>query len=187
MKDSKLVNYSMTIAIQVLFVFIFLNVFFFVYVVKEEKKIFQKQIRIIISDMFNDQSIKSIINSFPNFKDTKSVMLGLLGIIKRKIEQSTSSDNKHIEKINNDIKKKSILLMAISTCVLSIIIMILICIGFKIPFYDIIKENLIILVFIGITEYIFLNLIAKRYRVINANNVRKYISDSVEKYIKNKS
>ena len=54
--------------------------------------------------------------------------------------------------------------------------------GLNINLQDNLKEGLFILVFIFITEFLFLNIIAKNYLSGNANNVIKKIAKTILDY-----
>ena len=129
----------------------FLTIFFFTYVSSVEKQIAENQI-IYLANNFSD-SIKLLPTEFQNTIKTE--------IQNTKLPDFTSAINS-IEQTNNAIIKK--------TCLLVGIILVLIMIAV----YILSRKNLIILIFIGLTEFVFLNVVPKNYISLDPNFVKFY-------------
>ena len=67
---------------------------------------------------------------------------------------------------------------------LIILILTLLIIGFCIPVYKDIKEALIVVFFVALTELIFLRLIASRYISVNPQEIQKELGIAIKKWIK---
>ena len=84
------------------------------------------------------------------------------------------------------IKNNTFIIVGLSGLVLLFIIFLLISFDVKIPVMNYIKHSLLILVFIILTEYIFLTFIGKKYISVSPTQVRKQLAQSILDYIKNR-
>ena len=142
----------------------FLTIFFFTYVSSVEKQIAENQI-IYLANNFSD-SIKLLPTEFQNTIKTE--------IQNTKLPDFTSAINS-IEQTNNAIIKKTCLLVGIILVLIMIAVYILsrknLC---NFSFWNMLGKNLIILIFIGLTEFVFLNVVPKNYISLDPNFVKFY-------------
>ena len=172
--------------IQSCVVFIFLTIFFFSYVSSIEKDEFETQLDTIVDDTYTQYKDK-IDGLFPkdeNKKEAlKTLIYGLIDYSENMIEIETKSQNDEIDTENKKIISNSIYLVLgyIGICIF--ILFILYYFGVKLYIGENIKESLFILVFIFLTEFLFLNIIAKNYLSGNANYVIQKITKTIIDYI----
>lgn len=148
---------------------IFIGIFFFTYAVKIEKEILNIQIRHLIDNMTNDlQQFTSVKEWIKNY------------VSKIEIPDLSEEDDKINSQnaiiINN--AKKTLFIFG----VVSIILVTFICVIFKVNIIDVIITNILLLVFIGITEVFFLNFVAKRYLSLDPNKVKVKIIEELQKF-----
>jgi hypothetical protein len=161
-----------SIILLVVLISVFVSVFFFTYAYKVEGDIEQEQINYIISDLTND--IKSL---FPS-EIVKEIKLQMSKVT---LPDMTEEDHK------TDTNNKSLYIKSI--IIFSIILIIGIGIFYyyskvnDIDMYQIIKKNLIILLFVALTEFIFLLTIPKNYKVVDPNFVKKIFIESLESFL----
>lgn len=170
--------------IQGAIVFAFLTFFFFTYVVNVEKEEFQKQVDMVVDVIFQryaDQ-FKRILNN----KLSKTAVYGIIDsteedFIKSSLEETEDLNRKNKEIISTSIKSVGIFIGAIVLIIVSLSFY-----GYCIPFKDITKEAIFILLFIFLVEFTFINLIAKNYISANPNYVKNKIAQSIIDYVNKK-
>ena len=74
----------------------------------------------------------------------------------------------------------------IGCAVLLIFTVILVITGYCIPFHIHLKDAILVVFFVALTEFVFLVVITKNYLSVNPATVRQEIGDSIQKYIKNR-
>jgi hypothetical protein len=169
------------IILLVCFIAIFLAVFFFTYTTSIENHIVVNQVEYLIKDFKNDikgipEPYMSEINnqiqnmSEPDFEELK------------KADKQVLENNKKV--INDSIKYIGIF----SIIVVIIVIFLLYLHKLNHPYssitdnlYHIIKENSIILMFIAITEFIFLMCFGRNYRSVDPNFVKHTVLNKLNK------
>jgi hypothetical protein len=173
--------------IQITLIFIFLTIFFFTYVTHVEQTEFKNQLNLITDDIMGDvnNNLLKIINTQKHI-DPNQANIILNGIIDVMEEETTTAYKDSIDSItieNNIIKKKSFyylyLVIGILIVIISIIMMFNYCIKLK---YDI-KEGIIIVFFVGITEFLFLTFITTKYISASPNKVRKQVGTAIKSWI----
>ena len=182
-------NNTVSIIEQVFFIFCFLVIFYFLYVIKVEQDEFKNQLELIIDSLIDDtrDELKNIIKSEGQYKldknDYEILMYGIIDSIEEKI---SIESQKQIEDINNSNRKLRNNVYTILITIL-IIISILLLYFNCLPVNVIIKESLITVLFIGITEFIFLKLISERYISADPNRIKYKLGNSIKEWIsKNK-
>jgi hypothetical protein len=163
------------ILINVTLMGVFLIVFFFTYVKDVEKKLVENQMKYLINDLFNDLKIALPGNNY-------------MQNISKNIQ--TAPSKKTQEDINVDNSNKKIFESTISLLV-KIVAIVTIAIaglfwwksGTSESFNPLclLLKGLIILCFIGLTEFVFLNLVAKNYKSLDPNYVKYMILDELSK------
>ena len=170
--------------IQATTVFIFLTIFFFTYVSKVEKTEFQDQITDVVDEIWdeNADSIKRQFPSTPHGKNVaKTVVYGLIDSSEEYLEKNNSKQD--IDDKNNKIIINSVLTILIVVIVIVIVFIISGLFGYYVPFSDVIQESLFILVFVALTEYIFLITIVENYTSLDSDDVKTTIAKGVVDYI----
>jgi hypothetical protein len=136
----------------------FLGIFFFTYASKVEQEIVEINTNVVVNDLLD--TIIPLLN-----EKTKANLL-------ENIKHPNMEDaDKQVAENNKNIMFDSILKLSIIFIILSII-------AYAISYYthinyiNIIGLNLIILIFIGLTEYTFLHMIVKKFIAADTNYVR---------------
>lgn len=173
--------------IQSCVVFIFLTIFFFSYVSSIEKEEFEIQLDAIVDDTYSQykDKIDVLFPIDPDKKEAlKTLIYGLIDHSENTIEIETKSQNDEIDTENKKIIYNSIYLVLsyFGICIFILFIMYY-YFGVKLELQDNLKESLFILVFIFLTEFLFLNIIAKNYLCGNANYVIQKITKTIIDYI----
>jgi len=146
------------IVISIGMIMIFLGIFFFGYAAKVEQEIIKLNTEIITTDILN-----IILPSL----DTNT-KLNLLKDIKYP----------DMSKEDSDVAEANTVLINNAIMLLVIIFIVSLIIGFALSYYynhkflHILGINLIILFFVGLTEYSFINIIAAKYISADTNYVR---------------
>jgi hypothetical protein len=168
-KFSDFIDSHMIISIlsSVGIVIMFLGVFFFTYASIIEQDIVKINVNIIVEDLLDvispildTNTKKNIVSSltYPNMEDADNYVL-------------TNNNN-----VTSDAVNKLIIITVIMVG-LSIVI----SYYTKNNYLHIIGLNLIILVFIGLTEYVFLHMIVKKFIAADTNYVKALILKKINK------
>lgn len=148
------------VIIGVVFMATFIGIFFFTYGAYIEKRIAKEQIEGAVDNLMQD------IKYFAG--DQISPVLGLL-----KAPEMTEEDNK-VRESNKALIKKVIMLITIFF-VLGLGLAFSLSWFKGVNFMASVKHNIIILIFIALTEFSFLTFIAAEYRSLDPNIVKKTI------------
>jgi VIT1/CCC1 family predicted Fe2+/Mn2+ transporter len=142
---------------------IFLGIFYFTYAAKIEEKILNIQIQNLVDDMTGD--IKNVFNAYPDQKEV------IINAIKNLKIPDMSKEDKDVAENNRKIIKTAISAFSIF---LGVVVAILVFLFFKYgtKMKNALIVNLILLVFIAVTEVVFLNVIAKNYMSLDPNKVK---------------
>ena len=174
-------------SIQIAFVFAFLTIFFFLYVQKVEKMEFVSQLNLIVDTLMKDieyiiipinDDFLVVLNSIIN------ILNGVIDVLEKNIIEDSKSSVKNIERLNIGVKTTAykslisfiLIIVIIATCVLLL--------GFCIPLQCQLKKAMIIVIAVGITEFAFLEIIAKNYISTDPNKIKRELADSIRKWIK---
>ena len=154
-------NFKNTVYIitNVIFIFIFLCIFYFEYINvvtynKEKEKISKENMNILIN--------------------------GIIDTLEENITSKSKEAIDNINKYNSNIRL--IIYIIISALILSIILFFIIFKCYS-QFYIIIKESLIVLIFIAMTELFFLNFISAKYISADPNQIKNSLGQAIHKYI----
>jgi hypothetical protein len=177
------------VLLQVSIIFSFLTIFFFSYVTNVEKNEFEDQINFIVDNIYKryQDSINSTYNktSEEQKKYIKMLIYGIIDIEQEQIKKESIIENNEI-KIKNDKIYKDAIYCVIIFFIITIIILSLLTYIYKLPIKNYIQEAFIVLLFIFVIEFLFLNLIVKKYITANPNIIKNKIADSIIKYIETK-
>jgi hypothetical protein len=185
--DNENFKNSVYIITNVIFIFIFLCIFYFVYVVNVEQAEFKNQLNIIVDNLFDSvktEYINVVTYNKEKEKISKENMNILINGIIDTLEENITSKSKeaidNINKYNSNIRL--IIYIIISALILSIILFFIIFKCYS-QFYIIIKESLIVLIFIAMTELFFLNFISAKYISADPNQIKNSLGQAIHKYI----
>lgn len=181
------VNDGIAIAIQVSLVFSFLTIFFFVYVTKIEKEEFQKQMNLIVDNIMDDvvNDLLNLVNSNSPLskEDTNILVNGIIDVMEEKITFEAKDSIQDITKINSNVKSKAFSSLATVLLGVVIITVIFLILGFCLPIKQNIKEALIAVIFVGLTEFSFLTFIASKYISASPNKVKRNLGEAIQNWI----
>jgi hypothetical protein len=187
-KVNNWVTDGISIAIQVTFVFAFLTVFFFVYVQEVEKKEFVAQMNLIVDDLMKDvkKDIPNLVNKQTQISEEQAIVLinGIIDVLQEKIAIDSKSTVKDILLQNQAVKKKAFNSLTTVISILIIMSVFILLIGFCVPIQYQIKEAMLVVIFVGLTELTFLEVIAKKYISANPNKVKRELGIAIQNWIK---
>ena len=183
--NNKIENNILIIFIQVIFMICFLVFFYFSYVVNIEKENFKKQIELTINSLLNESIIKNTITEYKNSKISKNdmypiIFYGLIDTIEEKNNKQLQDSIKTINDNNNKIKNNCYILIGILLSIVFVISILLSCF----PINVIIKESVIIILFIGLTELLFIKYISSRYIIADPNKIKKELGIAIKEWLK---
>lgn len=178
------INVIFGLLLQVILIFVFLTIFFFSYVTKSEKDSFELQMNLVIDDIAPDLNIKPFVK--PENKDIATIIIdGSLDLELNKSIKDNYEDDKKNKDQNDKIKNKAYNLMFISLGVIAFISIIFLISGNSVScLYIHYRDAIIAVMFVAFTEYIFLELITKKYWSIDPSEVRTQISNSIQDWMK---
>ena len=187
-KNNNYIKYSFDIIFQISLITIFLTVFFFSYVSKVEQDEFSSQIKFTVDQILTDDDIKLLIPPNLNTKQKENLSIfvsGSLEAAKRKSVISLKSSINSVIDNNNKIRSFSYkIIVYIITFVVSISLIIL-TLGYCLPnLAKQFKQAIIVVIFVGLTELLFLELIAKNYISANPNKIKSTIATAILEWIK---
>ncbi len=160
--------------LHVIFVATFLAIFFFTYTANIEEELVKKQVNLILKNLlssskFFDDDIRTQIRTRLNDIETPDL----------------SEEDHKVTKNNEKVLEYAIKVISIST-ISGLIISYFLFQSDTNPnkgtYIDLLKENAILLIFVSLTEFLFLHLIATNYVYGDANLVKKQILVSLKKY-----
>lgn len=187
-KNNNYIKYSFDIIFQITLITIFLTVFFFSYVSKVEQDEFSSQIKFTVDQILTDDDIKMLIPPNLNQKQKEDLSVfvsGALEAAKRKSAISLKSSIDSVNDNNNKIRSFSYkILVYIITFVVAISLIIL-ALGYCLPnLAKQFKQAIIVVIFVGLTELVFLELIAKNYISANPNKIKSTIATAILDWVK---
>ena len=166
------INYyelSINVIISVLFISLFIGVFFFTYGAYIEGLVVKNQMKFLSED------IGGYINLLGDNINKK---------VKQKILELPEIN---LDEEDNKVKENNLLVMKKAINANSVFIVVAIAIVYylnktaQLNISDVVIKNFIILIFIGLTEYVFLNYFAADYISINPNLVKYTIVENLKK------
>ena len=152
------------IILSVVLISTFIGVFFFTYASMIEKNIVETRCKTIVEDLTNSFSTVATPN--------------VLKSINEKLEQlappNLSEEDKKVAENNKALIKKSAIVILLLLIVGLSIVFILYKI-YKFPVKGLIINNLIMLVFVALTEFIFLTFFAQNFITVDSNFIKNKI------------
>lgn len=180
--DNPLIDKIFGIFLQVTLIFVFLTFFFFIYVDSTEKDSFKTQMNIVIDDLAPDLNVRSIV---PKGQENDAIVLldGTLELARLNSTNKSKESDQQINLQNSKIKKNTFIFVGISIGILILTMIILYFSGRCLPFHIHLKDALILILVVAMTELIFLSIITKNYWSVDPNSVRKELGGSIQKWI----
>lgn len=149
----------------------FLCLFYFTYLYKIEKDVLCRNIKRVFKDLLPEDKIN------PEYIE---IIKNLIEYVKKSyIDKSENEDSVDIAQ-NNSVRNKAIIIYAGGFAVI-IIISIILIIYYKLPMLEIFGINLILLIGLAISDFMFETFFAKNYNYIDINNI---LYDSLAVYQK---
>ena len=186
-KSSNVITFVFTVLLQVVLVFIFLVSFFFLYVQKIEEIEFSEQMALAIDKLTED--IRNVVDGSQVGKIIQQNKKEIIKYLEKEKEKQIKENKTTILEINanNDklILKSFIYLLGL----IGIVTLITLGMSLKkycLPTWPSFKEGIISVVFIGITELVFLTFVGRRYITTDANQIRLDFYETVRDYAKEK-
>lgn len=183
MKKNLLID-GLSMFIQIAFVFSFLVIFYFLYVTKIEQDDFQEQMNLIIDDLMTDIINAKIIPKDDLDSNYKIIISGIIDTLEEDIIVKTKDSVKSVNDSNTKLKNNMYKIVGV---ILVFIVILLILLRNYIPYYTIIKEAIIVTIFIGLVEFVFLTQISSKYISADPNKIKYLLGQNIHNWIqKNK-
>lgn len=151
------IEHSLFTGMQLVFIASFLSLFFFLYVVKVEREEFQNQINLIVDNIYQDLTIDK-----PKFHNP--------------------TDDSDIKNHNDELMSMTKKLVIMFFVGMIVIFGIFYALGVCIPIKDFIVSNVIIVFFIGLTEFLILTFVGRRYISVDPNKVKYNALTALSRY-----
>jgi len=179
-------NFICNVIIQVTIIFIFLSVFYFTYAKDKEAEVVTNNIDFLVENILGPGKINFLSNS------TRSVLKSNLS--NSTISPDAIKADKDVEENNNKIIKKSI--NTVITILVGVCAIVLFCFmmnRYKIlpsfftnlKFKEIFIETAVIIFFVGLTEFCFLNFFASKFISIEPNKIKTAFLKNIQSYVNN--
>lgn len=170
-----MISYRVTsILVHIILVSVFLSIFFFTYATKIESNIVQSQSRQIVKEIVGDVTILL----------PKNVSEDVASVVETIQTPDMAEDDKKATQTNNELKRKVALFIGVWFLV-GITIGLFISHAYGFSFSEIVRHSLIILFFVALTEYVFLDYFVRNYISIDTNYVKyivlKTLNDDIQK------
>jgi len=179
-----------SLAFQVVFIFAFLTIFFFVYVVKVEKAQFEDQMNYVIDSILTKDIEKELLGPVQNTIPQEQLVALIAGIIDGvdyKAEKDADAGVKSVNIQNASVRSTAFKTLGIVVGVLVLISITMLIIGYCLPVRHQTIEALWVVLFVALTEFTFLQVVASRYKSADPNKVKHALGEAVTAWIaKNK-
>jgi hypothetical protein len=176
-----------SLAFQIVFVFAFLTIFFFVYVVKVEKDEFEEQMNYVVDNILTENIEKELLGPI-NQSNTQSEMVamvsGLIDMVEFQESMGSNAEIKNINDNNSSIMTTAFKNLSIVVGVLILMSLGMLVIGYCLPVHHQTMEALWIVLFVALTEFTFLQVVAKNYKSADPNKVKRVLGSAITKWIK---
>ena len=161
-KKNKVITYTFTILFQVILLFAFLIIFYFNYVNKVERDSFIKQI----------QSAVDVLTGNLETKLPKGDYTSIIAIINNEIKNiKASSNHTQIDTKNKQLENTSFEIMLSIIAGFSVFVSIVTFGHYCLPLLSTATEGILSLCFVALTEFIFLQIVAKQYISADPNKI----------------
>ena len=164
-----------SLAFQVVFIFAFLTIFFFVYVVKVEKAQFEDQMNYVIDSILTKDIEKELLGPVQNTIPQEQLVALIAGIIDGvdyKAEKDAASGVKSVNIQNASVRSTAFKTLGIVVGALILVSVTMLIIGYCLPVRHQTMEALWVVLFVALTEFTFLQVVASRYKSADPNKVK---------------
>ena len=164
-------QFFVNVITQVVLSFLFLTIFFLTYVKKKEKESLEKSIDFLFESFVGDISFNLVPQEHFD-----------------KINNNNNTNNDSIVDENNKKVVKKVINVLLILILLLILLNVICFVNKDQPFFsdyslkEIIKNGLIGLVFVGVTEFCFLQFFASRYINIDTNLIKSNLVQKFKEY-----
>lgn len=174
---------TMNIVIQVTFIFAFLTLFFFLYVRDVERKEFEHQLRYVVDNLVAD-----VLNEVPkgdlrNYGG-QALVNNLISVLERKMTDHSKGKVEEVQQRNQKVRTRAYKTLATVIGLVVLTSMGMIILGYCLPLGKHVREAMWVVVFVGLTELLFLELVAKRYISASPNAIKRSIAQAVQNWIR---
>lgn len=156
------------IVLNVTIISTFIGVLFFTYGKKVEKQIVQDQSKYIAKTIANDVKLFIPLELKIKLKEQLKV-------------PDMSKEDAAVEKSNSELQKKAMIVLGVLFFI-GITTTIIICIIGKLNL-RVLLESVVILIFVALTEILFLNLVARNYKIADPNFVKKEFLEAIKEQV----
>jgi len=176
------INFILNVLIQVFAIFVFLSIFFFTYAAKKEGDVVKNQVNFLV-----DSFVGNNLNLLPD--DIKELIRSKINSIKTDSPENLKI-NKEIQDSNEKIKNKTIDVCKKIGIALGAIIIISLVLSKKVNYFKklnltkIFKETVVILIAVGLTEFLFLTYLGAQFISIDPNIVKAKVFENLSKAFK---
>ena len=177
------------LAFQVVFIFAFLTLFFFLYVVKVEKAEFEGQMNFIVDELMSKDIEGQLSKLHPagiSDLDLATIINGAIDVVEFRAGLGAEGSVKDVLEQNNTVRGQALRTMSIVVGTMVVVSGLTVVVGYCIPLRHQVIEALWIIVFVGLTELVFLQVIAKNYISADPNKVKRLLGATVEKWVKDR-
>ena len=184
--QNKWITDGFALIFQVIFVFAFLTLFFFYYVATVEKEQFGTQLNLIVDNLMEGEVKDALPGLIPKDADRLKVAAGITGVLDAvafEASQSVAPDVKNVLDDNSHVRQSAIMTLGQIVSIFIALSIVVIFIGYCIPIKKQVIEAMWVVLFVGLTELVFLRVIAARYTSASPNEVRRNLGKSVETWV----
>jgi hypothetical protein len=157
------------ILLHVILISSFLVVFFFTYASRVEREIVENQSKTIVTDIMKEITVFVPSEAMPDIKE---------GVRTIQSPDMKAQDDQ-VKAANAALFKKTLTQISVVVIVGMLCVFIMSKV-FKFSMSELLVHNLIILVFVAITEFVFLTYFAKNYRTIDSNYIKYTALKAIE-------
>ena len=177
-KINKALVYIFGIFSQITIIFTFLIIFYFNYVELVEKKTFLQQIDHVLDELVKPIRSQIYDSTHPH----KHFFDNIIDALIVKIKADNANSNKATDKNNQNLAHIS--LNMVLGCIGGFLLYTLVVTLTKncLPLKSIFIESIIALLFIALTEYLFLQIVVANYQSADPNYVKRTIAQTVQAF-----
>lgn len=183
------VSKLVALAIQVALVFTALNMIYFFIAVNVEKSTFGSQIKLITQSIMDDltpQLAPLLYQQNQNDRDTANIAIaGLLDTLEEKISLEAQKANQAVDEHNATVRKNAWLLLLRVVAIIIGCVVALVLVGFCADWKHSLQEAGWAVLFVAITEIMFLYAITAKYVSADPNMVKRKIGTTIHTWIQN--
>jgi len=174
------VNFVINVLIQVLCIFAFLTIFFFTYAKNIEGEVVQNQVNFLLDDLSGIH-----LGSLP--ENVKAMFKNQLNNLEINTPENENI-GKQIEDSNNKIESMSYKTLAIASAIVIGIVIISFILSKKgvnyfknLDLSKIFKETFVILIAVGLTEFVFLTYLGSKHVAIDPHLLKAHLLNNIKK------